>query len=58
MMNLDPWRSSCVIEVVEEAHEASCLMKKPLKNSLEIGPTNGELMVLVPLKEMMWSFVG
>ena len=21
MMDLDPWRSSCVVEVVEEAHE-------------------------------------
>ena len=29
MMNLDPWRSPGVVEVVEEAHEASCLMKKP-----------------------------
>ena len=28
MMDLDPWRSSCVVEVVEEAHEASYLMKK------------------------------
>ena len=24
MMDLDPWRSPCVFEVVEEAHEASC----------------------------------
>ena len=28
MMDLDPWRSSCVVEVVEEAHEASYLTKK------------------------------
>ena len=28
MMDLDPWRSSCVVEVVQEAHEASYLMKK------------------------------
>ena len=30
MMDLDPWRSPGVVEVVEEAYEASCLMKKSL----------------------------
>ena len=30
MMDLDPCRSSCVDEVVEESHEASCMVKKPL----------------------------
>ena len=35
MMDLDPWRSPCVVEVVEEAHEVSCLMKKLLKKSLD-----------------------
>ena len=30
MLDLDPWRSPGVGEVVEEAHEASCFMKKPL----------------------------
>ena len=29
MMDLDPWRSPGVVEVVEEAYEALCLMKKP-----------------------------
>ena len=29
MVDLDPWRSLGVGKVVEEAHEASCLMKKP-----------------------------
>ena len=29
MMGLDPWRSPGVVEVVEEAYEAPCLMKKP-----------------------------
>ena len=29
MMDLDPSRSPCVVEVVKESHEASCLMKKP-----------------------------
>ena len=29
MMDLDPWRSRGVVEVVEEAYEAPCLMKKP-----------------------------
>ena len=29
MMDLDPWRSPGVVEGVEEAYEASCLMKKP-----------------------------
>ena len=28
MMDLDNWRSPCVVKVVEEAHEASYLMKK------------------------------
>ena len=32
MMDLDPCRSSCVVEVVEEAHEASCMVKKPLEH--------------------------
>ena len=30
MMDLDPWRSPGVVEVVEEAYETPCLMKKPL----------------------------
>ena len=30
MMDLDPWRSPGVVEVVEEAYEAPCLMKNPL----------------------------
>ena len=34
MMDLDPWRSPCVVEVVEEAHGASCLMKNPLDTHL------------------------
>ena len=29
MIDLDPWRSPGVVEVVEEAYEASCLLKKP-----------------------------
>ena len=32
MMGLDPCRSSCVVEVVEEAHEATCMVKKPLEH--------------------------
>ena len=32
MMDLDPCRSSCVVEVVEEAHEASCMVNKPLEH--------------------------
>ena len=35
MMDLDPWRYPCVVEVVEESHEVSCLMKKLLKKSLD-----------------------
>ena len=35
MMDLDPWRSLGVVDMVEEAHEVSCLMKKPLKKSLD-----------------------
>ena len=34
MMDLDPWRSFVVVEVVEEAYEDSCLMKKPLEPHL------------------------
>ena len=34
MMDLDPCRSSCVFEVVEEAHEASCMVKKPLEHKM------------------------
>ena len=30
LMDLDPWRSSCVVKMVEEAHEASCMVKKSL----------------------------
>ena len=41
MMDLDPWRSPCVVEVVEEA----------------LGPTFDGLMVPVPLKAMMWSLM-
>ena len=29
MMDLDPWRSLGVFDMVEEAQEASCFMKKP-----------------------------
>ena len=29
MMDLDPWRSPGVVEVVKEACEAPCLMKNP-----------------------------
>ena len=29
IMDLDPWRSLGVVEVVEEAYETPCLMKKP-----------------------------
>ena len=29
MMDLDPWKSPGVVEVVEEAYESPCLMKKP-----------------------------
>ena len=29
MMDLDPWRSPCMVKMVEEAYEASYLMKKP-----------------------------
>ena len=29
MVDLDPWRSPCVVKMVEEAHEASCFMKNP-----------------------------
>ena len=31
MIDLDPWRSPDVVEVVKEAYEAPCLMKKPMK---------------------------
>ena len=31
MMDLDPWGSPGVVEVVKEAYEAPCLMKKPVK---------------------------
>ena len=31
MMDLDPRRSPGMVKMVEEAHEAPCLMKKPLK---------------------------
>ena len=29
MMDLDPWRSPCVVKVVEEVKEASYCMEKP-----------------------------
>ena len=35
MMDLDPWRSPGMVKMVEEAHEAPCLMKKPLKKCLD-----------------------
>ena len=35
MMDIDSWRSPGVGEVVEEAHEASCLMKKLLNKSFD-----------------------
>ena len=35
MMDLDPWRSSYVVEVVEEAHESSCMVKKSLNKPLD-----------------------
>ena len=41
MMDLDSWRSPCIVEVVEEA----------------LGPTFDGLMVLVLLKVMMWSLM-
>ena len=28
MMDVDSWRSPCMVKMVEEAHEASYLMKK------------------------------
>ena len=31
MLDLDPWGSPSVIEVIKEASEAPCLMKKPMK---------------------------
>ena len=31
MLYFDPWRSPSVVEVVKEAYEAPCLMKKPMK---------------------------
>ena len=34
MIDLDPWRSPDVVEVVEEADEAPYLMNKPLKKHL------------------------
>ena len=30
MMDLDPWKSPGVVEVVEESYESHCLMKNPL----------------------------
>ena len=36
MMDIDPWRSSNVVAVVEEAHEASFMMNKLLNKSLEV----------------------
>ena len=44
MMDLDPQRSTCMVQVVEETFEEV------------LGPTLGELVVLIPLKEMMWSW--
>ena len=35
MLDLDPWGSPSVVEVVKEAHDASCVMKKLLKKSLD-----------------------
>ena len=35
MMDLDPWRSPGMVKMVEEAHEAPCLMKKLLKKYLD-----------------------
>ena len=35
MMDLEPWGSPGVVEVIEETHEDPCLMKKLLKMSLE-----------------------
>ena len=34
MMDPDPWRSSCMVKVVEEVHEASYFVKKFLKRYL------------------------
>ena len=31
MIDLDSWRSACVVEVVEEAYESPFLMKIPLE---------------------------
>ena len=30
-MDLDPWGSPSVVEVVKEDYESPCLMKKPMK---------------------------
>ena len=35
MIDLDHWMSPGVVEVVEEAYESPCLMKKPLKKCLD-----------------------
>ena len=35
MIDLELWRSPCMVKVVEAVHEVSCLMKKPLKKSLD-----------------------
>ena len=34
MMDLDPCRSYCVVEVVKEVHEASCMVKNPLEHQM------------------------
>ena len=44
IMDLDPWRSPGVVDMVEEAQEA-------------LGPKFDSLMVLVSLKVMMWSLM-
>ena len=30
MMDIDPWRSPCMVKVDEEAHEVSCLIEEVL----------------------------
>ena len=33
-MDIDPDRYSCVVEVVEESHESSCMVKYPLEHQI------------------------
>ena len=53
MMDLDPWKSPTMVEVVEEAHEPLGMSKNPLSSGriLEgfIEPTLDGFMILQPL---------